>query len=284
VAHSIVFCGTPDFAVPSLKALLDDPAFTVELVITQPDKKVGRKQELTPPPVKVLAEERGVPVAQPENIAAFQFLAPRFQFLVVVAYGQILPQTVLDLPAIAPVNVHASLLPRWRGASPIQHAILAGDPQTGVTIQRMVRELDAGPILAQAAQPLAPDTTAAMLHEELAKLGAALLIETLKKPLDPKPQNESDVTVCRKLTRQDGVCDPAAMTAADIDRRVRALTPWPGVTCEVSGQTVKIHAASLQPREKSVALPCKDGTTLWILGLQSPGKRAMTAEEWLRGR
>ncbi|HLD64178.1 MAG TPA: methionyl-tRNA formyltransferase [Candidatus Peribacteraceae bacterium] len=280
---SVVFCGTPAFAVPTLHALIADPEFTVKLVITQPDKPMGRKQQVVTPPVKADALQHGLPVAQPEKIGTFT--VPPCDWLVVVAYGQIIPQKILAIPTKAPVNVHASLLPRWRGASPIQHAILHGDTETGVTIQKMIAKLDAGPILAQAAEPLPADATASLLHDRLSRLGAELLVETLKKPLQPREQDEAHVTMCKKLTRADGVVDPTKMTALEIDRRVRALTPWPGVTCQIEGQSVKIHEVSLLPiLKQSVALPCKGGTTLYIARLQSPGKRVVTAEEWQRGR
>ncbi|MFH0770462.1 MAG: methionyl-tRNA formyltransferase [Candidatus Peregrinibacteria bacterium] len=284
---SIVFCGTPAFAIPSLKALAADPAFKIELVITQPDKPVGRHQILTPPPVKLAAQELHLPLIQPENIndqATSQMLkATSCNFLVVVAYGQLLKQAILDLPTIAPVNVHASLLPRWRGASPIQHALLAGDAVTGVTIQNMVRELDAGSVLAQSRITIAARETAQTLSGRLAIEGARLLVETLKAPLHPQEQDKSKITVCRKLSRKDGEVNPETMTAEEIDRRVRALTPWPGVTCVINGTTVKLLTTALMETPASYPLPCAKGTTLFITRLQTAGKKPVTGAEWMRG-
>ncbi|MDD4318853.1 MAG: methionyl-tRNA formyltransferase [Candidatus Peribacteraceae bacterium] len=283
---SIVFFGTSAFAVPSLQTLAQDSRFTVEAVITQPDKPVGRKQEMTPSPVKNAALSDGLPLHQPDKIReAFSslHLAPP-DFLVVVSYGQLLSQEMLDFPRIAPVNLHASLLPRWRGASPLQHAILAGDAETGVTVQRMAYELDAGPILSQTATRIAPDETTPVLHDRLAAMGAILLRDTILAPLRPVEQPKDGITYCRKLVRDDGRVDPAALRAEDIDRRVRALTPWPGVTMETGGRQLKILASALEERPESVAIPCAEGTTLYLLAVQPAGKKPMPGVAWARGR
>jgi len=286
-SFSIVFCGTPDFAVPSLDALLSDPAFSVKLAITQPDKPVGRKQILTPPPVKVLAEKRGIHVWQPQNIneeaESYKLKATSCDFLVVVAYGQILSKEILSIPRIAPVNLHPSLLPRWRGASPIHHALLAGDKETGVTIQKMAEALDAGPILAQEHLPLSVTETYENLRHILAEKGAALLVKTLKSSLQPIPQDIGNVLVCSKLTRKDGEVNPATMTAEEIDRKVRALTPWPGVTGAINNEMVKILKTSLTQVPESLPLSCAKGTSLFITELQPPGKKPMSGAAWARG-
>lgn len=289
VKYSVIFCGTPDFAVPSLEALLNDAAFEVTCVITQPDKPVGRKQVLTAPPVKVLAESKGIPVYQFESIN--KELPPLIEsgtivkpdFLVVVAYGKILKQNILDLPTIAPINVHGSLLPRWRGASPVEHAILNGDTETGVTAQIMAAELDAGPILSMKSVSLESRVTSYELRETLSKIGAELLVDTLKKPLDPKPQPTDGITVCTKLTRDDGKADPTTMTAIEIDRRVRALNPWPSVMCMVEGREVKILESSLDALKNSIPLPCAQNTTLHLVTIQEAGKKPMNAADWKRG-
>ncbi len=285
---SIVFCGTPDFAVPSLKALLSDPAFSVKLVITQPDKPVGRKQTMTPSPVKILATQHGISVWQPQNIneeaTSYKLQATSFDFLVVVAYGQILSKEILSLPKIAPVNVHPSLLPRWRGASPMHHAILAGDQTTGVTIQQMAEALDAGPVLAQERFPLSPAETLVSLKQTLAEKGATLLTRTLQSPLQPAPQDATQVTVCSKLTRKDGEVNAQNMTAEEIDRKVRALTPWPGVTCPIKDEIVKILKTSLTEQPESLPLPCSKNTMVFIIELQSPGGKPMNGAAWMRGR
>ncbi|MFH1444561.1 MAG: methionyl-tRNA formyltransferase [Candidatus Peregrinibacteria bacterium] len=284
---SIVFCGTPEFAVPSLKALLERPQdMQVQLVITQPDQPVGRKQTLTPPPVKVFAEAHRLPFIQPEDIndeaISYKLKAISVDILVTVAYGQLLSPTLLAIPRLGSVNVHPSLLPRWRGASPIQNAILAGDTQTGVTVQQMVEALDAGPILAQEQMALSTDETAGHLSALLADRGAQLLASTLSKPFSPKEQDETHVTLCRKLSRKDGEVNPAEMTAEEIHRRVRALHPWPGITAPFGGMRVKILRTSLVAEPEALEIPCKDGT-LYVLSLQPPGRKPMSGKAWLRG-
>lgn len=287
---SIIFCGTPDFAVPSLRALASDPAFRVTLVVTQPDKPVGRKKEVTPPPVKAAAEELGIPVMQPANVndelPAYLQLHPDLQpdFLVVVAYGAILSQAVLDLPHVAPVNVHGSILPRWRGASPVEHAILAGDTEAGVTVQMMVQELDAGPILSTAALPIGARETAVELREKLCILGADLLAATLKDPLHPVAQPLEGITFCRKLTKDDGIVDREKMTAEEIDRRVRALNPWPGVVCDVQGTPLKLLETALDHEPHSIPLACAHDTILYPVRVQPPNKKDMFADDWRRGQ
>ena len=283
---SVLFCGTSLFAVPSLECLVADPDFDILGVITQPDRPTGRKQVLTPPPVKMRAIEHGLNIFQPEKINTDPVIStlPRPDFLVVVSFGQILSQAILDMPSIMPVNVHASLLPRWRGASPIQQAILTGDHETGVTVQKMVKELDAGPILSQRKTPVAPTETAVSLHDRLAALGGMLLVETLKKPLNPVDQDESDITVCRKLTREDGQADPNTDTAQEIDRKWRALMPWPGVTMTVNGEQLKILETSLENTPEAYPLTCRGNSTLFLVKVQSPGGKPVSGMEWSRGR
>ncbi len=268
--------------MPSLAALCVDDRFSVDLVISQPDKPVGRSQELTPSPVKIFAKEQGIEVWQPENLnkefAAYHF-AKRPDFLVVVAYGQILSQQILDFPIIAPVNVHASLLPTLRGASPLQHAVLLGHKQSGVTIQKMVRELDAGPILGQSSIDLDPRETTASLHDKLSALGASLLIETLSQPLKPIDQDDSKATFCRKLTRDDGIVDFRTMTAQEIDRKVRALVPWPGV----KWNDIKILATDVVAQPNSIAVSCAHNTQLFITSLQPSGRKPMSGTDFDRG-
>jgi methionyl-tRNA formyltransferase len=282
---SIIFCGTPDFAVPSLEALIADSAFSVDLVITQPDKPVGRKQELRSPAVKIAAEKHGITMLQPEDINAEvqKLSSSRPDFLIVVAYGQIFSRSLLELPKIAPVNLHASLLPRWRGASPIHHAILKGDSVTGVTVQQMAEKLDSGPILAQEKTEIRDRETVQTLHDRLATMGADLLVHTLKHPLHPKDQNEKDVTICHKLKRETGIVNPTSMTAEEIDRHVRALVPWPGVTMNIESTDLKILETSLVETAGALPVECK-GSTLFLVTVQEPGKKPMTAAEWKRGR
>ena len=281
---SIVFAGTPEFSVPSLESLIAHPACKVTLVISQPDKPVGRKQVMTPPPVKLCAEKHGIRVTQPKNINRdLSWKNTDCDFLVVVAYGQILSKEILEIPNIAPVNVHASLLPRWRGASPIQNALLAGDTETGVTVQRMSETLDAGDILAQCTTPIDERETFASLHDRLALLGAQLLVATLTKPLSPVTQDETGVTYCSKLTRKNGDVDPAKMSAEEIDRCVRALVPWPGVRCNINWVPLKLLETSLTEEKGALALPCTENSTLYIKTLQPAGKKPMTATAWEHG-
>ncbi len=286
---SIIFCGTSAFAVPSLQALLADEAFDVRLVITQPDQPVGRKQELKASPVKELALQNDISVYQPESLRkeffSSSYASERPEYLVVVSYGQILSQEMLDFPVKAPINVHASLLPRWRGASPLQHAILHRDTVSGVTIQRMMKELDAGPILLQEESPLDPRETFTTLHNRLAATGADLLVKALKNYPAEKEQDTHGITLCPKLTREDGDANPETMTAEEIDRRVRALNPWPGVRITINGHTepLKLLETSLEPTVQTHPVPCKDGSLLHLVTVQPAGKKPMTGAAWARG-
>ncbi len=281
--RSVVFLGTSAFAVPSLLALAANPFFDVIHVITQTDKPAGRKQALTPSPVKIAAQELHLPISQPEkiNIAFVEtqnFASlPQPDFLIVVSYGQILSEDILDWPTVAAINVHASLLPQLRGASPLQHAILQDLPITGVTIQRMVRELDAGPILSQTSVKLDPQETFTTLHNRLAILGAELLIQTLQKPLTETPQDATRATFCGKLSKSDGIADPSTMTAPSIERMVRALTPWPGVTIG----TNKILETSSEPG--TLTLQCAHNTMLTISRIQPAGGTPMSGADFVRG-
>lgn len=276
--------GTPAFAVPSLQKLIES-GMQIDLVITQPDKPVGRKQEITPPPVKILAQKHTIPVFQPKNInkeweeyvSKQSITAP--DFLIVVAYGQILSDKLLSWPNVAPINVHGSLLPQFRGASPIQEAILQNENETGVTIQRMVKELDAGPILSQEKITIDARETFTTLHDKLSFLGAALLPNTLSHPITENPQDEAKKTMCRKLTRADGTVDITSMTAEEIDRKVRALNPWPGVTMD----TLKLLETSLIETNESTPIQCKN-SVLHLVRVQPAGKKPMSGKEWERGK
>ncbi len=282
-AVSVVFLGTSAFAVPCVKILAADKFFDVKLVITQPDRPVGRKQIVTPSPIKIAALELGLSIGQPEKInTSFSILSsqfPRPDFLVVVSYGQILSEEVLAWPTIAAVNVHASLLPSLRGASPIQHAILQGLSETGVTVQRMVRELDAGPILNRQSIALDPRETFESLHDKLSLLGADLLKRTLAASLHEKVQDHRLATFCKKLQTTDGIIDPSVMTATHIDRMVRALHPSPGVRY---GEA-KILCSDLKETSESFPLPCAESSTLFISKIQPAGGKPMNGKEYLRG-
>jgi methionyl-tRNA formyltransferase len=228
----IAFLGTPAFAVPTLDALVA-AGHEVALVVSQPDKPVGRGQALTKPPVAARALELSLPLAQPKALKSGPFperwAALRLDAAVVVAYGRILPRAMLDAPRLGCVNVHASLLPRWRGAAPIQWAVLAGDAETGVCTQRMEVDLDTGPLWVELRTPVAPRETAGTLHDRLMGLAAEAAVETLRvaPTRAPVPQAPDGVTWAHKIEKDDGRID-FAQDAAALDRRVRAMTPWPG--------------------------------------------------------
>ena len=243
--------GTPDFAVPALEAV--HRAHRVVAVYTQPDKPVGRGLDLRATPVKVKALELGIPVFQPEKLSIpgeferLHALAP--DVVVVVAYGQILRKNVLELPRLGCVNIHSSLLPRWRGAAPIQWAILDGDRQTGITTMKLVEKLDAGDILMQSKTPISSDDTAGTVHDRLAKMGAELIVPTLNGlanlSLKGIAQDDSQVTYASKLTKEMEFLD-AKESAEVLERRVRALNPWPGTSIVVGGQRIKVKRARLR--------------------------------------
>lgn len=294
----IVFMGSPEFALPSLRRLAAH--YPVVGVVTQPDRPAGRGRQLAPPPVKQLALQLGIPVIQPQRLrepeAMQQLQAWAPEVIVVAAFGQILRPAVLDLPPFGCVNVHASLLPRWRGAAPIQAAILHGDPQTGVTIMRMDPGVDTGGILSQQATPIQPDDTAGSLAERLAALGAGLLLVTLPGYLNgeiqPQPQPDETATYAPMLKKEDGLLD-FSQPADALARRVRAFHPWPGAFTSWEGQPLKIHRAHAVDAPPTApgatrahaglpALGCAAGL-LVLEEVQPAGKRPMPGEVFLRG-
>jgi methionyl-tRNA formyltransferase len=298
----IVFCGTADFAVPSLRALAD--AHEVVAVVTQPDRPGSRGRPARRPAGEA-AELLQLPVLRPQRIRAPEsvdaILALHPDALVVAAYGQIIPQALLDGPRFGGINVHGSLLPRWRGAAPVAAAILAGDEQTGVSIMRMDAGLDTGPVYATRAIDIAPTDTTPLLAERLAEHGAGLLIEVLEAiaagTAVATPQDESQATHAPRLTREDGAIEWDAVSAVDVDRRVRALQPWPGVTALFGGQRVRLLAGRVRDGDAGGASPgdviATDGeevdvaaaTGVYRIGfVQPPGGRPMSAAAYLRGR
>ncbi len=248
IEPTVIFMGTPQFAVPALRALAEQPYLIT--VVTQPDRPAGRGGRPTPPPVKVAAEQLGLPILQPETLKdpdfRAQLAAMRPDVTVLVAYGEYVPPSLLDLPRTGSINLHPSLLPRWRGSTPIQSAILAGDPVTGVTIIRMDRGLDTGPIIAQRSVPINPEETAPQLSERLAHIGAQLLVEVLpawlRGEIQPVPQPEEAATVTHMLSKEDGLID-WNRPAEEIARRVRALQPWPGTYTTWRGRHLKVVRA-----------------------------------------
>lgn len=295
---SIVFMGSPEFALPTLRALAG--SYRVVGVVTQPDRPAGRGRQLTPPPVKVLAQELSLPVIQPNRLrepdAMEQLRAWAPDLIVVAAFGQILRPEVLDLPAFGCINVHASLLPRWRGAAPIQAALLAGDEQTGITIMKMDPGVDTGAVLSQRATAIQPDDTAASLGERLARIGAELLVETLPTYLSgdlmPQSQDGSQVTDAPMLKKEDGQLD-FQQPATSLARRVRAFNPWPGAYTHWQGQGLKIHRAHAVDTPSPGAgrtcihggLPAiATGQGLLVLDeVQPAGKKAMPGKVFLQG-
>jgi methionyl-tRNA formyltransferase len=290
--------GSPEFALPTLRALAGH--FPIAGVVTQPDRPAGRGKWMTPPPVKVLAHELGLPVMQPERLKAPEAMQQLRQWapdlIVVAAFGQILRPDVLDLPKFGCINVHASLLPRWRGAAPIQAAILAGDIWTGVTIMRMDAGVDTGLILSQRGIPIMPDDTAGFISQQLAGLGSELLIETLPRYLSgeiqPQPQSEVGATYAPMLKKEDGLLD-FSHPAEELARRVRALNPWPGAYTIWQGQPLKLlraHAVEEAENEPGKHLVHERlpgiGTGRGILVLDEvhpAGKKPMPGSDFLRG-
>jgi len=266
----IVFMGSPDFAVPALEALA--ARYPILGVATQPDRPAGRGRTLGLPPVKLAAQALGLPVIQPERLGALEAMGQLHAWnpdlIVVAAFGQILRQEVLDLPRYGCINVHASLLPRWRGAAPIQTAILAGDAETGVSIMKMDQGVDTGPILSQRAIPISQEDTAGTLFEKLSRLGADLLLETLpgylSGEIQPKPQPAEGATYAPMLKKEDGLLD-FSQPAAALERRVRAFPPWPGAWITWHGSPLKIQRAHV------VAVTAESGKHLVHQGLPAVG-------------
>lgn len=288
--------GSPDFAVPALKLLAEN--YRITGVVTQPDRPAGRGRTLLAPPVKVNALELGLPVLQAEKIRqpdVFQQLSDwKPDVIIVAAFGQILRQEVLDLAPFGCINIHASLLPRWRGAAPIQACILAGDEQTGISIMKLDAGVDTGPILRQRSIPIKPEDTGGQLFEKLAVLGGEVLMDTLPDYLDgvilPQPQDDEKSTYAPMLKKEDGILD-FSQPAEFLARRVRAFNPWPGTYFLINGMPFKVHAAHSQAG-KSVpgrsiidgkpAISTSDGT-LVLDEVQPAGKRSMPGKAFLSG-
>jgi methionyl-tRNA formyltransferase len=283
----VVFMGTPDAAVPSLRAVAD--AFDVVAVYTRPDRPRGRGLHVEASPVKTAAEGLGIEVRQPRTLraeaeaAALRDLAP--DAVAVVAYGALLPPEILEVPKLGCVNVHFSLLPRWRGAAPVERAIEAGDPQTGVTTMLMDEGLDTGPILLQAPVDIAPDDTSQTLRSKLAVLGAPLLVRTLQVhdagSMGPRPQRDDEATMAPKVDPAEFELDPSR-AAVELERRVRAFHPRAFV--RFRGKRLLVHRAAVDSGAPSdlPILRCGDGA-LRLLEVQPEGKRVMSGEEFVRG-
>ena len=301
MTERLIFMGTPDFAVPSLEKL--HQVYEVVAVVTQPDRPKGRGRKMVSPPVKQVAEAAGLTILQsaslraPEVVETLRALKP--DLIVVAAFGQILRPNVLDLPPHGCLNVHASLLPRWRGAAPVNAAIRAGDTETGVTIMQMDPGLDTGPMLRKRAIPITPQHTAAILTQELADLGAALLIETLPDwlagKITPEPQDDSLATLAPRIKKGEGQIN-WHQRAVEIERHVRAFDPWPGTYTFWQQQRLKIISVSLMTAQppaglapgqifrhgKEVAAATAEGAII-LEQIQLAGKRPVTAQDFIHG-
>jgi methionyl-tRNA formyltransferase len=309
----LVFCGTPAFAVPTLEALLA-AGNEIALVVSQPDRPVGRAQQLTAPPVKQAALAANLAVTQPEKIrsnaefrAQLEAIAP--DAIVVVAYGRIIPPWMLALPRFGCINLHGSLLPKYRGAAPIQWAVAMGDAYTGNTTMLLEEGLDTGPILLQQTLEIAPDETAVDLFDRLARAGAPLVVETLaglaSGTVRPRPQNHEGATFAPLLDREDGRMDFAARTAHELYNRWRGFQPWPGAFTTLDGKKLIVHRAKvpeppvaagpnsagfglsepgqIRIEDDRVFAACAANTWLELIELQLEGKKRLSAEEFLRG-
>ncbi len=296
----VLFAGTPEFAIPSLAALIA-AKHDVAMTLTQPDRPAGRGMRETPSPVKRLAQEHGIEVFQPATLktsdAQSKIAEVKADVMVVAAYGLILPQAILDLPRLGCINVHASLLPRWRGAAPIHRAILAGDRQTGITIMKMAAGLDTGPILSRGVLPIADDDTTGTLHDKLAKLGGELIVQTLRDletgTFTAVAQPAEGVTYAEKIAKQEAAID-WTLPASDTERRVRALNPFPVAQTQWRGKTLRIWRAVAVASEvrkpglvsaveqDRIIVSCGEGA-IGLLELQRPGGKRLAARDFLQG-
>jgi methionyl-tRNA formyltransferase len=300
----IIFLGTPDFAAPSLKALINDQRFEVIAVVTQPDKKIGRKQIVTPPPIKVIAGSFKIPVLQPDKFKEVEVEIKELQpdVAVVVAYGQIIPKSLLNLPKYGYINVHGSLLPKYRGAACVQAPILNGDQDSGVTIMQIDAGLDTGSILSQNKIQVSPEETTASLHDKLSELGANvlpdILFDYILGKINPIAQNNSLASYVPQLTKEDGRID-WNKSAIEIERMVRALNPWPGVfsqlkinnyelrikILEVKNKTLninKVKPGNFFIHENELAVQCGQDSLI-IEIIQPEGKKSMTGKDFIQG-
>ncbi|MFH0856969.1 MAG: methionyl-tRNA formyltransferase [bacterium] len=302
---NILFFGTSEFAVPTLQKLIDNN-YSIAAVVTQPDKPVGRKQIITPPPVKLLAEKYNIPVLQPETLKSFSSQFPNLKskisnlkLIAVASYGKIIPNEILKMSQFGALNVHPSLLPKYRGPAPIQAAILNGDKETAVTIMLMDKEMDHGPILTQKKFFIDSTPTFLWLHDKLSSLGADLLIKTIPEwisgEITPIPQDDSLAAYTKIIKKDDGKI-LWNKSAIEIERQIKAFTPWPGCWSVFQGKRIKIIDATASDKQISVKNPgqifktdknkmiavCDQGC-LEILTLQLEGKKPISGEEFLRG-
>jgi methionyl-tRNA formyltransferase len=297
---NLVFCGTPRFAVPTLEKLVE-AGFTVRLVVTQPDKPSGRGMQLAASPVKQSASRLGIPITQPEKIKKNEEFREQLagiapEAIVVVGYGRIIPQWMIDLPPLGNINLHASLLPKYRGAAPIQWAIAIGETVTGVTTMRIDAGLDTGDILLQKELPIGPNDTAETIAPTMAAIGADLMVETLRGlkngTVQPRPQDNSNSSLAPILNREDGLID-FNRSAVEILNRLRGFRPWPGAFTTFRGKQLHVWegtpvSSSVPPGEIRVEadrliVGCGSGTALELLEVQLEGKKRMAARDFVHG-
>jgi methionyl-tRNA formyltransferase len=297
---NLAFCGTPRFAVPTLEKLVE-AGFRIPLVVTQPDRPKGRGLELVPSPVKQSALKLNLPITQPDRVKTndefrAQLTALKPDAIIIVGYGRIIPQWMLDLPPLGNINLHASLLPKYRGAAPIQWAIANGETLTGVTTMRIDAGLDTGDILLQRELPIAPDDTSETIAPRLASIGADLTVETLRRlqagTIQPCPQDNSQSNLAPILKKEDGLVD-FSRPASEIFNRMRGFQPWPGAYTKFRGkilQIVKAHPvldavppAELRPTSDRLVVGCGQNTSLELLEIQLEGKKRTTAQDFTRG-
>ncbi len=297
---NLVFCGTPGFAVPTLDKLVD-AGFHISLVVTQPDRPKGRGLELVSSPVKRRALQLGLPIAQPEGIKSNETFRSQLSSLkpdaiIVVGYGRIIPRWMLDLPPLGNINLHASLLPKYRGAAPIQWAIARGETVTGVTTMKIDAGLDTGDILLQQEIPIAPNDTAETLAPKLASVGAELMVETMRGlqsgSIHPRQQDHAQATLAPILKKEDGLID-FSRPAAESLNRMRGFQPWPGANTKFRGKNLQLWRASaldralpsseLKMEDDRLLVGCGQGTAIELLELQLEGKKRSSAADFIRG-
>ncbi|MEK7528850.1 MAG: methionyl-tRNA formyltransferase [Patescibacteria group bacterium] len=296
---SIIFAGTPEFACRALEALIEDKRFSIDMVITQPDKPVGRNLKTTSCPVKQVATKNNILVQQPEKIASIKDKIESIKpdFIVVIAYGQILPQDILSIPRHGSVNVHGSILPKYRGASPIQEALRNGDSETGVSLQLMNKFLDQGDILEQFKLSIKDSDNYLLLSEKLSKLTAeklpSVLVDFFEQKITTMKQDNSSATYCKKISKEDGLLDFNLEDAVSLVNKVRAFTPWPSCYTFLNKKRIKIVSATHSEQKintgewaltspKQLGIGTKKGAFIPLI-LQPEGKKPMSAEEFVRG-
>jgi methionyl-tRNA formyltransferase len=291
----IVFFGTHDFATTILQAMIDDLKISVDLVITQPDKPVGRKRELQQSPVKKMALKNHIQVQQPQSLTDYKLQVTSYNLAVVAQYGELIPQSILDTPTNGTLNVHTSLLPKYRGASPIQSALINGETETGVTIIKMDEGLDTGPIIIQKSLEIDQNDTYPQLSQKLAKIGSEALLEAIpgyiSGKLQPTAQDVSKATSCKQLSREDGQID-WLKSAEEVYNQYRGMTPWPGVwtvwggkrlkLLKIKSVEIKLEAGQVKTDADKLFIGCGEGA-IEVFELQLEGKKVMNAMTFLNG-